>query len=186
MNRDLKQRARRAYELQMLWAGVLRLWPLALVVPAALALHGAAANTPWRTGVAAVLLGATLLVTGWRGGGWRRGALPGLLGGLPAFFVPSLIMPASATCERCVHASAHWLTCMTACTFASLVAGLALAHLARRDRAPRSFAASAALTAGLTASLTCSLAGYAGVVGVALGLGLASAPILVLGRRVAA
>lgn len=185
MSLDLQQRARRAYERRMMLTGILRLWPLALVVPAAFLLHGPA-TTPWRTAIAAIFLGATLVVTGWRGGGWRRGALPGLLGGLPAFFVPSLVMPAGATCEHCVHASAHWLTCMTACTFASLAAGLALAHLARRDPAPRSFAAAAALTAGLTASLTCSLAGYAGILGVVFGLGLASAPVLVLGRRATA
>lgn len=184
MNPELKRRARRAYELRMAWAGVLRLWPLALLLPAALLLHGPSA--PWQTGVAALILAAALVLTGWRGGGWRRGALPGLLGGLPAFFVPSLIMPAGATCDGCVHASAHWLTCMSACTFACLASGLALAHVARRDPSPRSFAASAAICGALTASLTCSLAGYAGLMGVALGLGLASAPILVLGRRAAA
>ena len=174
-------RARAAYERAMARTGALRLWPVAVLLPLALALHTPA--TPWRTGLAAIGLAVALAVSGWRGGAWRRGALPGVLAGLPAFIVPSLIMPAEATCARCVQASSHWTTCMTACMVASLAAGLVVANVARRDRAPRTFALSAVLCAGLTATLTCSLAGGAGVLGVALGFGLASAPLLVSGQR---
>lgn len=174
----IRHRARGAYERAMAWAGVKRLWPLALVLPAAVALHGAPDGRMIFVGV---LLAAALVVTGWRGGAWRRGALVGVLGGLPAFFVPSLVMPPQTACEKCVHAGnadASWMTCMTACLFASLVAGLVIAHLARRDRAPRTYTASAVACAALTATMTCSLAGGAGVIGVALGLSLASAPVM--------
>ena len=177
-------RARGAYERAFARAGLFALWPVAVLVPLALVLHTPA--TPWRIAVAGVALAVALGVTGWRGGAWRRAALPGVLGGLPAFFVPSLLMPREATCARCVEASSHWVSCMSACAITSLAAGLALAYLARRDRDPRSYAASAALCAGATAALTCALAGGAGLLGVTVGLAIASAPVLVSSRRAAA
>lgn len=176
-------RARAAYERAFARVGLFAVWPVAVLVPLALMLHTPA--TPWRIAVAGVVLAAALAITGWRGGAWRRAALPGVLGGLPAFFVPSLMMPRDATCARCVGASSHWVSCMTACAIASLVTGLALAYLARRDRDPRTYAASAALCAGATAALTCALAGGAGLLGVTIGLAIASAPVLV-SRRAAA
>lgn len=182
----VKARARGAYERAMAWAGVLRLWPLAFVMPAALVLHGTPSG---RTIFVGVLLAVALFATGWRGGAWRRGAVVGVLGGLPAFFVPSLVMPAESACEKCVHAGnadASWMTCMSGCLFASLAAGLVIAHLARRDRSPRVYATSALVCAALTATITCSLAGGAGVLGVALGLALASAPVMLFAPRSAA
>ena len=176
----IRRQARDAYERAMLRAALPRLWPLAALLPAAYALHGAPTA---RVIAVALALAVALIATAWRGGGWRRGALPGVLGGLPAFVVPSLAMPAGAACERCVHGSAPWMTCFAACLITSLAAGLALAHLARRDPAPRTFAASAALCAALTAAMTCSLAGGAGLVGVALGLAVSSAPVLVWAPR---
>lgn len=130
----------------------------------------------------------SLVASGWRGGAWRRGSIVGVLGGLPAFFVPSLVMPAGTSCDKCVHAGkadASWMTCMAGCLFASLAAGLVIAYLARRDRAPRAFATSAVVCAGLTATITCSLAGGAGVLGVALGFALASAPVMLFAPRAA-
>lgn len=177
----IRGRARAAYERAMVRRGLARLWPLAVLVPVALALHTPA--TPWRTAMAAMCLGAALLATGWRGGAWARGALWGVLGGVPAFIVPSLVMPAETACASCVHGSATWTTCMAACSVASFASGLALAHLARGDRAPRAFAIAAATCAGLTASLTCSLAGGAGLAGVALGVVVASVPVIVWGPR---
>lgn len=177
-------RARAAYQRAFARVGLCALWPVAILVPLALMLHTPA--TPWRIAIAGGVLAVALAVTGWRGGAWRRAALPGVLGGLPAFFVPSLLMPSEATCARCVGASSHWVSCMTACAIASLASGLALAYLARRDRDPRSFAASAALCAGATAALTCALAGGAGLLGVTVGLALASAPVLVSRGRAAA
>ena len=66
----IRGRARAAYERAMVRRGLARLWPLAVLVPVALALHTPA--TPWRTAVAAMSLGAALLATGWRGGAWAR------------------------------------------------------------------------------------------------------------------
>lgn len=168
-------RARRAYERGRLLRGLGYTWPLLGLIPAALWLHAASLG---RIALVAAALAIALVAAAWRGRGWARGALPGVLGGLPAFFVPYLVAPAGSSCERCAHPDAHWSTCLALCFAASLSTGVVLAVLARRDRDPRGFAASAALMAALTAAITCSLAGAAGLGGVALGVTAASLPVL--------
>lgn len=168
-------RARGAYERGRLWVGLRRVWPIAFLVLAALWLHSASAT---RIAAVAAVLAIALVVTGWRGAGWARGALPGVLGGLPAFFVPYLVAPAGSSCDRCAHPDAHWSTCLALCFAASLTTGVVLAVMARRDRDPRGFIGSAALVGVLTAAITCSLAGAAGLGGIALGVLASSLPVL--------
>jgi hypothetical protein len=174
---DLRQRARQAYERARWLDGVRGAWPVVVLVPLALALHGPA--TAAATAMAATLLTAALATAGWRGGAWRRGALPGVIAGLPMFLAPSVLMPAHASCgAACMREATPWLTCFAGCGAAALAGGLVLAALARRDRAPLPYAASALVMAVLTASMTCTLAGTAGLVGAVAGLALGSAPMM--------
>jgi hypothetical protein len=175
---SLRLRARRAYE-RMRWHHAARAaWPVAILLPLALALHGPVASA--LTVVSAVALGAVLAVSRWRGGVWQRGALPGVLAGVPLFVAPSLLMPTDSDCGMaCARVATPWLTCFAVCALAALAGGLALAFLARRDRAPLAYASSAAAAAILTASMTSALAGAAGLVGAVAGLAAGSVPVVV-------
>jgi hypothetical protein len=171
----LRARARRAYERARWLDGGRTAWPVLALVPVALALHGRSAAPA--TAVAGALLAIALAVAGWRGGAWRRGALPGVAAGLPLFLIPSVLMAGCTACgAACPREAMPWLTCFAGCGLAALLGGLVLAALARRDRAPLVYAASAALTAALTASMTCTIAGAAGLLGGIVGLAAGSAP----------
>jgi len=178
----LRDRARRAYERARGLEGARAAWPVIALVPLALALHGPA--TARATGVAGALLAIVLAITAWRGGAWRRGALPGVLAGLPLFLAPSVLLPERASCgAACLHGGASWLGCFAGCGVAAIAAGLVVAALARRDRAPLAYAASALLTAALVASMTCTTVGAAGVIGALAGLAAGSAPVMASTRR---
>ena len=73
--------ARRAYERAFVYAGLRGVALAAVLTAFAIGLHRTT-NTTW---LVASLLAATLGTLGWRGGAWRRGALAGVLAGLPVF-----------------------------------------------------------------------------------------------------
>lgn len=174
---DLRRRARRAYEAGRWQHGLRDAWPVAFLVPIAFALHGPATSVA--TAISAGLLAAVLVTAAWRGGAWRRGALVGVVAGLPLFMAPSFLVPTDAECGMaCARAATPWLTCFTGCAMAALAGGLVVGLLARRDRAPLAYAASAGIAAALTASMTCTLAGAAGVLGALAGLAAASVPVV--------
>jgi hypothetical protein len=180
---SLAARSRRAYERAMLARAVRGVWPALLLAPVALFLH-APAQAPATIAWIAGLLAAALIALGWRGGPWRRGALPGVLSGLPVFLVPSLIAPRAEHCaQACSHGGAASTSCALACLGVALVAGVLLGRRAARDARPVEYTLAAAITGGLTASLTCSSAGGFAVVGAVAGLVAGSVPLVLLAKK---
>jgi hypothetical protein len=131
----------------------------------ACALHRTTSST-W---LVAATLAATLGALAWRGGPWKRGALAGVLAGLPVFVAPALFFGATAGhCPDCHVTPSLW--CMTTCIGTSLAAGLVVGHIATRDTSPRRFGLAAIATGLATGLLGCGTVGFAGAMGVAIGL----------------
>jgi len=159
-------RARSAYERTHLVAG-LRGVVLAIgLLLLAFALH----RTTRETWFVAGLLMAVLAVSSWRGGTWRRGALAGVLAGLPVFIAPALYFLATQH-GSCVHCRMEpSLTCMLVCFGTSSAVGALVGHVATRDALPRRFALAAVATALLTGLLGCGTTGYGGALGIVAGI----------------
>lgn len=159
------RRARHAYERAHV-ASAARGVALGLLLTIfAVALHRATDLT-W---LVAAALAATLATLGWRGGGWRRGALAGLLAGIPVFVAPAIyFLMMRSHCASC--AAGPPLTCVLVCIGTSLGAGTLVGHLAARDHSSRRFALGAVATALLTGLLGCGTVGVAGAIGVVLGV----------------
>ena len=159
--------ARRAYERGFVIAAVRGLGLALVLTVAAIVLH----RTTDATWLVAAALAATLAALRWRGGAWARGAVAGVLAGIPVFIAPALyriFVHGTAHCPDCITAPS--LTCVLVCLGTSAVAGIVVGYTALRDRAPRTLAASAVGTAVLTGLLGCSSLGLAGGFGVVLGL----------------
>jgi hypothetical protein len=140
---------------------------LALVFTvAAVALH----RTTQATWLVAAGLAATLATFGWRGGGWRRGGLAGILAGAPVFIAPAFyfMIAHGSRCPDCAMTPS--LTCILVCLGTSSLVGTAVGYAATRDASPHRFAAGALSTALLTGLLGCGTVGVGGAVGVVLGL----------------
>jgi hypothetical protein len=174
-------RARRAFERAQLRAAVWTAAPLAVIAPLAALLHQGA--MPSATGPLALALVAALLLAGWRGDGWRRGAPAGLVAGLPGLLLPRVVLAPLGHCAMCAPLDVSATTCFLACGGAGLVAGVVVGALAARDAAPVRFALTAATIACLTAALTCIVAGMAGLAGVAAGVAASIAPAAILRTR---
>ena len=177
-----RARARRAFERAQLRAAVWTAAPLAVIAPLAMLLHQGA--MPSATGPIALALGAALLIAGWRGGGWRRGAPVGLVAGLPGLLLPRVVLAPIGHCAMCEPLAVSATTCFLACGGGGLVAGVVVGALAARDASPVRFALAAATIACLTAALTCVVAGMAGVTGITAGLAASIAPVALLRARV--
>jgi hypothetical protein len=159
-------RARRAYELAHVWSAV-RGVALALVFTvAAIALH----RTTSMTWLVAAALAATLATLGWRGGAWRRGALAGLVAGVPVFVAPAIysLVVVGSHCPDCAMAPS--LTCILVCLGTSSVVGSAVGYAATRDPSRSRFAGGAIASALLTGLLGCGTVGMAGAAGIVVGL----------------
>jgi hypothetical protein len=174
-------RARRAFERAQWRAAFVTAAPLAVIAPLAALLHEGA--TPSATGLIAIALGAALLVAGWRGDGWRRGATVGLVAGLPGLLLPRVVLAPIGHCAMCAPLDVSGMTCFLACGGAGLFAGVVVGALAARDPAPVRFAITAGAIACLTAALTCIVAGMAGVTGIAAGIAASTAPAAILRAR---
>jgi hypothetical protein len=168
----LEARARRAYERGRVRAA---LPTAALAVPMtvlSLLLCGREAATL----VCGTLLAAALVGALWRGQEVSRGARVGLLAGAGPFALPLALQ---CTTHACVGG-----TCLLfpgVCIAGGILAGLAVAAPAlRRVPAPASwgYVLPALVVAGLAGSLGCVMAGTVGVVGMAGGMALGTAPLL--------
>jgi hypothetical protein len=160
------QRSRVAYERAHVFAAV-RGVAIALAITAtAIALH----RTSSLTWIIASVLAATLAVLGWRGGAWRRGALAGVLAGLPPLFAPVLVFALGhgGHCPDCQLGPT--LPCLLACFGTSSLVGLFVGHAATRDRSPHRFALAAIGSAAATGLLACTTTGFAGALGIIVGL----------------
>ena len=166
MDRSRFRRARAAYERAQARAGARGL-VLALALTAlAWGLH----RTTDATWLVAIALGCALAIFGWRGGALRRGALAGVLAGLPPMLVPAIVTSLShaGRCASCVMEPS--LACMMTCFSTSALVGIAVGHHATRDGWPRRFAFAAATTATLTGALGCGTTGLGGTIGIAIGI----------------
>ena len=162
---DVLARARSAYERARVAAALRGLALAGALAVLALGMHRTT-DTTW---LIAALLGATLAALGWRGGAWRRGALAGVLAGLPPLIAPSVAWAAShgghcATCEQ--HAV---VSCMITCFATSSIVGLLVGYRAMNESSRR-FAIAAIATAALTGLLGCGTTGLGGALGVVIGL----------------
>ena len=160
------RRARFAYERAHVFAGV-----RGLAIAGGLAVLGVGLHrTSQVTWLIAGALAATLAVLGWRGGAWRRGALAGVLAGLPPLIVPTLVFALGhgGHCPDCQLAPT--LTCVLTCFGTSALVGAFVGHFATRDAAPRSFALGAIASAALTGLLGCMTTGLGGALGIVIGL----------------
>jgi len=131
--------------------------------------YGLHAMTPgiW---LAAAALAVALAVLGWRGGAARRGALAGVLAGLPPLLAPSVVFALAhgGHCATCEHGAT--LQCLITCFVTASLVGVAVGYRASVDPAPRRFAIAAITTAALTGLLGCGTTGLGGALGVVVGV----------------
>jgi len=164
---DALRRAHFAYERAHAFAALRGLAIAGGLALLAVGLHRTA-NATW---LVAGSLAVTLGVLGWRGGAWRRGALAGVVAGLPPLLAPSLVFAlghGGAVCADC--AMGPTLPCLLTCVGTSSLVGLFVGHRASRDIAPGRFATAAFASAALTGLLGCGTTGLGGALGVVIGL----------------
>jgi hypothetical protein len=171
-NPDLSRLARRAYELGRLkLAGLEGL----VTVPLAIAGAGCCALGHASVVVGGIALYGAFVLARWRGGGWGRGAYPGLIAGAIAFAIAY---------AGCLVLDAPMLR-LGACLLGGLLAGVGLgvraARVMARDRGPFLFAAGG--LAALAGAVGCVFAGAGGILGVAAGVAVATAPPLLVALR---
>lgn len=175
------QRARFAYERTHVYAALRGLAVAAGLSVLAVGLH----RTSDATWLVAGSLAVTLGVLGWRGGSWRRGAIAGVLAGLPPLLAPSLVFAMShgGHCADCEMGAT--LTCMLTCFGTGSLVGIFVGHRAMRDAAPRRFAVAAIASAALTGLLGCGTTGLGGALGIVVGLVAGAATGWVVAGRAA-
>lgn len=130
-------------------------------------------------------LTAALAALGWRGGAWRRGALAGVVAGLPPLIAPSLVFALSHGGHCAICDQGAMLPCLITCFATGSLVGILVGHRAVRDPSSRRFAAAAIATAALTGLLGCSTTGLGGALGVVIGLVAGGVTGWVVGMRAA-
>lgn len=117
-------------------------------------------------------------VARWRGRGWGRGALLGVVAGAPALLAPLCLLRTGVTCggPECLQSTA-WL-----CAGVGALVGVAIPSLEREPRAQ----ATAAALALAGAALGCWPLGLGVVAGVVLALALGATGALAVRRAVGA
>lgn len=168
----LAARARRAYELGRLGAGLRRAWP---VVPMAMLSLAGCGQPGFAAGAAALLVAAVTLLS-WRGEAWGRAVVPGLLAGALPLVVPLFVRALGHACAggSCLP------VCLVACGASGAAAGALLGvRAARLARGRGAFLAGGALVATLAGALGCVVAGATGLLGMAAGFLAATTPLLV-------
>jgi hypothetical protein len=120
-------------------------------------------------GVGLFLVGVSVL---WYGRDLRRAVLPGFVAGLVPLTLATCANHVGHLCtgENCM------LWCVPACTVGGLAAGLAISVVGYRGRRGLGFWVAASAISLLTGAMGCSCAGYAGVLGLALGFGAGLVP----------
>ena len=175
------RRARAAYERAHVASAARGIAIAAALTAFAIGLH----RTTDRTWLVAGALAVALAALGFRGGPWRRGAVAGVLAGLPVFVAPVIVFALGhgGRCPDCELGPT--LACLATCIGTSTLAGLATGLAALRDASPARHAAAAIATATLTGLLGCATTGGAGALGIALGLAAGGCAGWIVGRRVA-
>jgi hypothetical protein len=163
---DVLRRARGAYERAHVLAALRGLAIAAAITALAIGLH----RTTQATFLIAAALAATLATLGWRGGAWRRGALGGVIAGLPPLLAPAIVFALAhgGHCPDCQMQPT--LTCMLTCFGTSSLVGIFVGRIAARDPSPRRYAGGAVAAAMLTGLLGCATTGFAGALGIVVGL----------------
>jgi hypothetical protein len=164
---DALRRVRRAYEGAHVSAA-LRAFVIGLAfVVLAYGLYPFTAVTVW---VATTLL-ATIGFLAWRGGSWRRGALAGMLAGLPPLIVPSIVWTLTSSAGHCTGCeTSATLPCLVACFGSGSLVGMLVGYRAISDASPRRYGIAAISTAALGGLLGCGTTGLGGAIGVVVGL----------------
>lgn len=164
--------ARRAYErshVRSAGRGVLLAGLFAIL---AIGLH----RTTHFTWFVAALLAIALAAFGFRGGSSRRGALAGVLAGLPVFIAPTIVFAITHGGIHCPDCElGPTLACMATCLVTSALAGSAIGYASRRE--PMPFIAGATTTALLVGLLGCATTGIGGAVGIVVGVLAGSATV---------
>jgi len=163
---DALSAARRAYERAHVLAALRGLAIAGGLTLLAIGLH----RTTNITYLIAAGLTATLVTLGWRGGASRRGAIGGVVAGLPPLLAPVVVFSFSHAghCPDCMMRPT--LTCMLACFGTSSLVGLFVGRIAARDPSPARYGAGAVGAAMLTGLLGCATTGFAGALGIVGGL----------------
>ncbi len=161
---DFRRAARVAYEQHRARSAALFALPL-LLFPVLGCCLGAAERTACVVAIALLAVGVVAL---WRGQVAARALWPGVLAGLLPL---GLALAARSYGHACLGGSCTSL-CVPACALGGLLAGVAVAYAARRSKAPARYALVAGSAALLVGCLGCSCVGYAGMLGLALGLGV--------------
>ncbi len=170
----LAAQARRTYELGRLRAQLA--W-MALAIPVLLLSLGVS-HRPGITLATGGLLALLILTLRWRGQDLARAVVPGYLAGVAAFAFPLL------ACETGFCPTRPSLLLLLFCATGGLAAGSIMTLRAVRCGCCNfPYLSAAGAVAALTASLTCSVAGVGGILGMSLGLALASTPALALARN---
>jgi len=122
----------------------------------------------------AALLVLAAVIPAWIRRRYESAVLNGIAAAIPALLLPwalrgvGLVTVAGATFDPCIPA----------CALAGLVAGTAIAIRASREERHWSFWIVSATVTAMIAVLGCSVAGEAGLLGLALGGALGTAPVL--------
>src|SRR5262245_27392014 len=137
MNRaDLAlDRARGAYARAHFFSALRGVALAGVLALAAVGLHRTAPST-W---FVATALAVALAVLVWRGGELRRGALAGVLAGLPVFIAPTIVFAIAHGRLQCPDCElGPTFTCLAACFGTSSLAGVIVGgFVAMRDPSPR-------------------------------------------------
>jgi hypothetical protein len=153
--RQLSIAARRAYERGRLRRGLIEASPaIPMTLLSLVSTHAVGLNL-----VLGVLLAVTATGMFWRGGGLARGVSPGLIAGALVIIVPVL----GRQCAYFCIGPVCWSTCVMACAFAGIGAGVVLAQSWREYRSAQSIAASLTIAA-LAGAMGCLEIGLTGLV----------------------
>jgi hypothetical protein len=167
----LEARARGAYERGRVVFGLKRAAAVAAVAGLALL----SCTNVVATAGCVVLLAALVTVLLWRGQEFAEGVGPGLVAGLVPFVLPVASQATGYFCSATVC-----LVLPTVCVVGGVVGGVALGVLGRRPfGAHLGFWVAAVSVTAVLGSVGCLMAGLAGIAGLAVGLLLGAAPVLV-------
>jgi hypothetical protein len=178
---SLEARARRAYELGRLRAGLARAAWLIPIVALSILWRGRPADAL----ALGALVAAVVAAFHWAGGTLARAVVPGLVAGLPPVILPLLLRCCGNTaCPEMAWDDPQLRVMAIACLASGAAAGAVVAWWASRLEEGRAGAAAAAgILAIAVGALGCSVIGTAGLAGLVAGLLVAGGPAVVLARR---